>query len=119
MPKLTIAVDRAAAEAWLPSAKPDFSGVGVNYADAFLKPFKLTLEDGRKLLCKRRGIKLTFTIGERTGEALLRRLAHGPDVLQILRKAMQEAAAQAGVGIAFVDAGVELDVPDLGSTASG
>jgi hypothetical protein len=111
MPKLTIAVDRAAAEAWLPSAKPDFSGVGVNYADAFLKPFKLTLDDGRKLLCKRRGIKLSLTIADLKGEGLLRRLAHGPDVQHIFRKAMEEAAAQAGVGIAFVDGGVELEVP--------
>jgi hypothetical protein len=110
--KVLVAVDEAAADALLPSsAKPDFSGVGVNYADAFLKPFKLTLEDGRKLLCKRRGIKLTLTIGELSGEGLMRRIAHGPDEKTIFRKAMEEAAAAAGVGIAFADGAVELDVP--------
>ena len=47
--RVTIAVDEALADAHLPSAKPDGSGVGVNYADHILKPFKQTLPDGRKL----------------------------------------------------------------------
>ena len=59
---------------------PDGSGVGVNYVDVIAKASKLTLPDGRKLLLKRRGLKLTLAIGDKQGEALLRRLDHGPDV---------------------------------------
>ena len=62
--RVTIPVDEAAADAHLPSAKPDGSGVGVNYADQILKPFKQTLPDGRKLTAKRRGLKITLAIGD-------------------------------------------------------
>ena len=61
---------------------PDGSGVGVNYVDVIAKASKLTLPDGRKLLLKRKGLKLTLAIGDKQGEALLRRLDHGPDVLE-------------------------------------
>ncbi len=84
------------AERWLPENEPDASGLGINYADAVLKLFKTTLDDGRKILAKRRGLKVTITIGEREGEALLRRVEHGPDVRDILSAALTEAAANAG-----------------------
>jgi hypothetical protein len=74
----------------------DGSGVGINYADAYVKAIKLTLADGRKVSVKRRGLKLTFTIGERTGDGLLRRLEHGPDERNMLREALREAARNAG-----------------------
>src|SRR5262245_42782869 len=74
--RITIPIDEAQAEAHLPEAKPDGSGVGINYADQILKPFKQTLPDGRKLLAKRRGLKLTVTIGDKAGEAILRRLEY-------------------------------------------
>jgi nitrogen fixation protein len=108
--KITIPIDEAAADAYLPKNKLDGSGVGINYADAYLKPFKVTLEDGRKLLVKRRGIKITITIGEVKGEGLLRRLVHGPDPKVLLTEALKEAAAQAGVGIAIAPGAVELEV---------
>jgi hypothetical protein len=109
--KVTIPIDEAAADAFLPRNKLDGSGVGINYADAYLKPFKLTLEDGRKLLVKRRGIKITLTIGDVKGEGLLRRLLHGPDPKVLLAEALKEAAQQAGVGIAIEPGSVALDVP--------
>lgn len=84
------------AEKLLPSVKDDGSGVGINYADAYVKAIKLTLEDGRKISVKRRGLKLTFTIGDRTGDGLLRRLEHGPDEKNMLREALKEAARNAG-----------------------
>jgi hypothetical protein len=99
--QVRITIDEAAAEKHLGSHLKDGSGIGVNYADAYLKPFKLTLEDGRKLLCKRRGLKLTLTIGDRAGEGLMRRLQHGPDERTILREALKEAAAAAGATIEF------------------
>jgi hypothetical protein len=108
--RVTIVVDEAHAEGFLPAAKPDGSGIGVNYADQFLKPFKLTLPDGRKLLCKRRGLKLTLTIGDRSGEAILRRLDHGPDEKTIFRKALEHAARNAGAAVVFEPGAVHLDL---------
>ena len=98
------------ADRWLPEAEPDASGVGINYADAFLKMFKQNLGDGGKLLCKRRGLKLTLKIGDRTGEGLMRRLEHGPDVRQILHHALIEAATAAGAAYSVEDDVVFLDV---------
>ena len=109
--KITIPLDEASAEQLLPEKQLDGSGVGVNYADAYLKAFKLTLPDGRKLTCKRRGLKLTLSIGDRTGEGLLRRLQNGPDVKVMLREALVEAARGAGASLEF-DPGVVLLDPD-------
>ena len=98
------------AEGLLPETKPDDSGVGINYADAYLRPFKATLDDGRKVVCKRRGLKVTLKIGEQTGEGLLRRLEHGPDVRQLLRKALEEAASAAGASFVEEDGALFLDL---------
>jgi hypothetical protein len=78
------------------NAKDNGSGVGINYADAYIKGVKLTLEDGRKVSIKRRGLKLTLTIGDKSGDGLLRRLQHGPDEKNMLREALKEAARNAG-----------------------
>jgi hypothetical protein len=94
-------LDEAVAAPFLPENKADGSGVGINYADALLKPVKLTLEDGRKLAFKRRGLKLTLTLGDKTGEGLLRRLEHGPDAKTIVREAIREAAKSAGADVTF------------------
>ena len=96
---ITIPIDEAQANTFLPANKPDGSGVGVNYVDAYLKAFKVTLADGRKLLAKRRGLRITLTIGEAKGEGLLRRLVHGPDPRVLLREALTEAAGQLGASI--------------------
>jgi hypothetical protein len=114
--RVTVTFDEAAAEGFLPSAKPDGSGVGVNYADQLLKPMKLTLADGRKLAVKRRGLKITVTLGERSGEAILRRLEHGPDEKTIVRKAMEEAARQAGAVLVFEPGAIHLDVADIAAS---
>lgn len=98
------------ADRWLPEAEPDASGIGVNYADAYLKIFKKTLDDGSKVLCKRRGLEITLKIRDRVGKALLRRLEHGPDVREILRLALSEAATNAGATYSVVDGVVLLDL---------
>ena len=105
-PRIEIGAVNPKAEGLLPPARPDGSGVGVNYVDAYLKPFKRTLEDGRKVTCTRRGLKLTLAVGPRKGEGLLRRLEHGPDPRDMLRRALEEAAEQAGV--AFEEDGGQL-----------
>ena len=97
------------AERLLPENEPDDSGVGANYADAYLRPIKATLPDGRKITAKRRGLKITLRIGDATGEGLLRRLDHGPDARTMLRAALTEAAHTLGArfieedGAAFLE----------------
>jgi hypothetical protein len=108
--RVTISVNEAATEQHLPEAKPDGSGVGVNYADEILKLFKVTLEDGRKMIAKRKGLKITVTIGDKSGEAILRRLDHGPDVKMMFRKALEEAAHNAGATITFEPNVIHLDL---------
>jgi hypothetical protein len=111
--RVKLPLDAAQAEAFLPERKADGSGVGINYADALLKPVKLTLEDGRKLAFKRRGLKITLTIGDKGGEGLLRRLEHGPDVRDMLRAAIVEAARNAGAEVTFDSEGAFVDLlPD-------
>lgn len=106
--RVTLPLDEAQAEPFLPENKADGSGVGINYADALLKPVKMTLPDGRKLAVKRRGLKITLTLGERSGEGLLRR-QHGPDVKVMVREALREAARNAGAEIRFEGGGAELE----------
>jgi hypothetical protein len=108
--RVTIPVDEKLADSHLPENKTDGSGVGVNYADQILKLFKMTLEDGRKLLAKRKGLKITITIGDKQGEAILRRLDHGPEVKNIFRKALEEAARNAGASVVFDTGAIHLDL---------
>lgn len=105
---LKIADEPAGLERWLPENEPDASGLGVNYAAAYIKGLKTTLDDGRRVLCKRRGLKLTLKIGDATGEALLRR-ENGPDVGEILRAALTAAATDAGCRLSFHDGALFLD----------
>jgi hypothetical protein len=96
------AVDR------MPAKTDDKSGIGVHYVDAFLKPMNVKLEDGTPVKVKRRGLKITFSVGTAKGEGLMRRLAVGPDPVVMLDAALQEAAQQAGVRLAVEDGAVYL-----------
>jgi hypothetical protein len=106
--KVELGPENRDAEKLLPAVKVDGSGVGINYADAYLKAIKTTLDDGRKVTAKRRGLKLTLTIGDRSGEGLLRRLQHGPDEKVMLLRALEEAAAQAGARFLVEDGVMKL-----------
>jgi hypothetical protein len=108
--RVTIPVDEAAVDGFLPSAKPDGSGVGVNYADQVLKLLRQTLPDGRKVSAKRRGLKVTVVIGDRSGDAIMRRLDHGPDTKAIFEKALVAAADAAGAVLTREHGAVHLDV---------
>jgi len=108
--RVTIPVDEAVLDAYMPSAKPDGSGVGVNYADQVLKLLKQTLPDGRKLIAKRRGLKVTVTIGEKTGHAIMRRIEHGPDSRVIFERALVDAASEAGAPLVREPGAVHLDL---------
>jgi hypothetical protein len=84
------------AEEKLPPKSPDKSGVGVHYMDAYLKPMKTTLEDGTAVSAKRRGLKVTLTVGDKKGEGLMRRLEVSKDPIVMLQRALSDAAEQAG-----------------------
>ena len=99
-----------AVSAELASVKGPFEEYEKN-ADAVLKAMKTTLDDGRKVLAKRRGLKITLKVGEAKGEGLLRRVVHGPDVQEILRRALAEAGEAAGVGVEIEGGTVYLNAP--------
>jgi len=110
--KLKVCEENIEAEQLIPPAQPDGSGIGVNYADAYIKPFNLVLEGGETLTCKRKGLKIVLALGDQKGEALLCKRSHGPDVKTILRRALEEAAESAGTvfsvdqGIVYLESGI-------------
>jgi hypothetical protein len=99
----------AAALGKLPAHTGDKSGIGVHYVDAYLKPMNAKLEDGSRVKCKRRGLKIVLTVGDRTGDGLMRRLAVSPDPVVMLQAALQEAAAAAGVSLSVEEGAIYLD----------
>ncbi|HZZ44402.1 MAG TPA: hypothetical protein VFE58_15815 [Tepidisphaeraceae bacterium] len=81
----------------LPPTTEDKSNIGVHYIDAYIKPMNAKLEDGTLVKAKRRGLKITLTVGTKKGDGLMRRLQISPDPKIMLQSALQEAAKAAGV----------------------
>lgn len=81
----------------------DKSGIGVHYIDAFIKPMNTKLEDGTRVSCKRKGLKITLRVGAKKGEGLMRRLDVSPDPVVMLRAALQEAAREAEIDLTMTD----------------
>ena len=81
----------------LPPKADDKSGIGVHYIDAYVKPMNAKLPDGTAVKCKRRGLKITLTVGTKKGEGLMRRLEVSTDPKMMLQHALAEAAKNAGV----------------------
>lgn len=102
-------INPAAAEK-LPEHTGDKSGIGVHYVDAYLKPMNAKLEDGTAVKCKRRGLKVTLSVGAKKGEGLMRRLDVSADPVVMLAAALQEAATGAGVAL-VVENGAILVAP--------
>ena len=98
-----------AAEQLIPPAAPDGSQIGVNYVDAYLTALDATLPDGRVVRCERYGLQIILRVGEGEGEALLRRLEHGPDVRRCLQRALQAAAKDARVILTVQDDAIYLE----------
>ena len=94
------------AAARLPALTGDKSGIGVHYVDAFLKPMNAKLADGTAVKCKRRGLKITLTVGAKKGDGLMRRLDVSPDPVAMLDAALQEAARAAGIELSVEDGAV-------------
>ena len=87
----------------LPPDFSDKSGIGVHYVDAFIKTMNTKLEDGTRISCKRKGLKVTLTVGSKKGEGLMRRLDVSKDPVEMLDAALQEAAKAAGVALTITD----------------
>jgi hypothetical protein len=98
----------------LPASFPDKSGIGVHYIDAYIKPMNGALEDGTKVKCKRRGLKVTLTVGTKKGDGLMRRLDVSRDPVAMLDAALQEAAKAAGVVLGAEDGAMFFDLPATG-----
>ena len=92
-----------AAKEKLPPATPDKSGIGVHYIDAYIKPMNTKLENDIRVSCKRKGLKLTLTVGTKKGEGLMRRLDVSRDPVVMLQAALQEAAKGAGVELKITE----------------
>jgi hypothetical protein len=92
-----------AADEKLPGKSDDKSGVGVHYIDAYLKPMNAKLPDGTMVKAKRRGLKITLTVGTKKGEGLMRRLEVSKDPVVMLQAALQEAAKAANFELSIED----------------
>lgn len=92
----------------LPPGFTDKSGIGVHYTDAFIKPMNTKLPDGTRVSCKRKGLKITLTVGTKKGEGLMRRLEVSRDPVVMLQSALAEAAKAAGVQLQI--AGTEIHI---------
>jgi hypothetical protein len=92
-----------AAKEKLPPASPDKSGIGAHYTDAFIKPMNTKLPDGTRVSCKRKGLKVTLTVGTKKGDGLMRRLTVSKDPVTMLNSALQEAAKAAGVELKLTE----------------
>lgn len=93
----------AAATEKLPPKFAEKSGIGSHYVDAFIKPMNAKLPDGTRVACKRKGLKITLTVGTKKGEGLMRRLDVSKDPIVMLNAALQEAAKAAAVELKIGD----------------
>ena len=104
--KVKICDVNLAAESKLPEHTGDKSGIGVHYVDAFIKPMNVKLEDGTPVRCKRRGLKIVLSVGDRKGEGLMRRIDVSADPAIMLNAALQEAAKAAGIECTVEDGAI-------------
>lgn len=100
-----------AAREKLPPAFAEKSGIGSHYVDAFVKPMNARLPDGTRVGCKRKGLKVTLTVGAKKGEGLLRRLDVSRDPVVMLPAALREAAKAAGVELKITDTEIFIAAP--------
>jgi hypothetical protein len=96
------AVNKEAKEK-LPPALMDKSGIGVHYTDAFIKPMNTKLEDGTRVACKRKGLKISLVVGTKKGEGLMRRLDVSKNPIEMLSAALQEAAKAGGIELKITE----------------
>src|SRR5262245_62292655 len=93
----------------LPEKTDDKSGIGVHYVDAYLKPMNAKLPDGTAVKCKRRGLKIMLSVGDKKGEGLMRRLDVSRDPIVMLDAAIAEAAKSAGVELSVENGAIFIE----------
>src|SRR5580658_5433266 len=98
-----------AAKEKLPPVFAEKSGIGSHYVDAFVKPMNTKLPDGTRVGCKRKGLKITLTVGTKKGEGLMRRLDVSRDPVVMLAAALQEAAKAAGLELQITETEILVD----------
>jgi len=103
-------INKAAKEK-LPPTFAEKSGIGSHYVDAFIKPFNVKLPDGTRVGCKRKGLKITLTVGTKKGEGLMRLIDVGKDPVVMLNAALQEAARAAGIELQITDTEILIEPP--------
>jgi len=94
----------------LPPAVSDKSGIGVHYTDAYIKPMNTKLPDGTRVSCKRKGLKITLSVGVKKGEGLMRRRDVSKDPVVMLDAALQEASKAAGIDLKITDTEIWVSV---------
>jgi hypothetical protein len=99
-----------AAKEKLPPGSADKSGIGVHYTDAFIKPMNAQVENGIRVSCKRKGLKISLKVGTKKGDGLMRRLEVSKDPVVMLNAALQEAAKAAGVELKITDSEIFIGV---------
>jgi hypothetical protein len=104
--------ENAAAADMLKPEKNDRSGIGGHYVDAYIKSIKnLILDDGTKISCKRRGLKVKLTLGGKKGEGLMRPLEISRDPVVMLEAALKEAAGKIAVQIVREEGKIFIERP--------
>jgi len=99
----------AAAIEKLPPQSGDKSGIGVHYVDAYLKPMNTTLEDGSRVKCKRRGLKIALAVGDKKGDGLMRRIDVSRDPVLMLEAALAEAAKAAEITLSIENGAIYIE----------
>lgn len=102
-------IDQEAKEK-IPPRMLDKSGIGVHYVDAFIKPMNVKLEDGTRISCKRKGLKILLAAGTKKGEGLMRRLDVSKNPIAMLNAALQEAAKSAELELKITDTEIFLSL---------
>jgi len=87
----------------------DKSGIGVHYMDAYIKPMNTEMEDGTKCIAKRRGNKITVTVGDKSGFGLMRQIDVSKDPVVMLQACLAEAGEAGGFVISEEDGAVFID----------
>lgn len=93
--KIEIGKENKSAEAKLAPEVQDKSGIGVHYADEYLKQFNVKNDDF-EVKAKRKGLKIMLKINGVLGTGLMRRLEVSADPKIMLQAAIKEAAEEAG-----------------------
>ena len=94
----------------LPPEFLDKSGIGVHYIDAFIKPMNKKLDDGTRIACRRKGLKINLAVGTKKGSGLMRRLEVSPDPVVMLKAALEEAAKEAELELEITDTEIKVAI---------